>query len=57
MASGENLEFACPQFKDHGTRDSRLLARTRPDALRETTNHWLGLGQRYVLLKGVLGGY
>ena len=57
MASGEDLELARPQFENHRTCDSRLLARTRPDALRETTDHRFGLGQRYVLLKGVLSGY
>src|SRR5882724_8620337 len=55
MAASKNLELACLQFEDHSTCDTQFLARCRPGLFRETTDHRLGLGQRHILLEGVLG--
>ena len=57
MAASENLKLACLQFENHSTCDTQFLARCRPGFCRETPDHRLRLGQRYVLLEGVLGRY
>src|SRR5580658_4934125 len=37
-------------------RDSRFRARGHPRFFREAADHWLGLGQQYILLERILGG-
>jgi hypothetical protein len=57
MATSENLELTRLQFEDHGASNAHFLARCGPRFFRETADHWLGLGQRDVVLKSVLSGY
>ena len=57
ISTSENLELACLQFKDHGAWDTQLPARCGLALFRETPDHRLGLGQRYIVFKSVLGGY
>ena len=41
MAACQNVEVACFQFEDHGTRYARFLAGSGPKLFRKTTYHGL----------------
>jgi hypothetical protein len=51
MAAGKNLELFGFQFKDYRARDTRFLARRRPQLSRQTPDHGPGLVQQDVLFK------
>jgi hypothetical protein len=40
------------QFEDRSEVNTHFPARGGPDLFRETTDHRLGFGQRYIVLKG-----
>ena len=56
LTSRKHMKLGCLQLQNHCAGDSRFLARGRPGFFRKAPDHWFGLGQQYILLKGILGG-
>jgi hypothetical protein len=54
MAARENPELVRFQFEDRSEVNTRFPARGGPDLFREVTDYQLGLGQRYIVLKGAV---
>ena len=52
-----SLELAGLQFEHHRARNPRFFARGGPNLFCEATDHWLGFGQKNVMLESILSGY